>query len=202
MGRLKGFTRLTFRAPCLRLGNFRTLSLCVVEKSLNWPTFCAALHYGPLETAPLEGFDPPGAAMVLLLTVESVLVCTVFVFSFVPDLENTLLCTSTIFLFFTTQRALIFDRHTTLASRALQHTVQPGRRGAARRGPRENRAEDSALQHTAVRGQFATRQPQHGPNAHPIGQVPNAQPTSQFPICRPANALQSAFGANDQRGGA
>ena len=97
---------------------------------------------------------------------------------------------------------VIFDRHTTLASRALQHTVQPGRRGAARRGPRENRAADSALQHTAVRGQFATRQPQHGPNAQPIGQVPNAQPTSQFPIGRPANALPSAFGANDQRGGA
>ena len=91
------FTRLTFRAPCLRLGNFRTLSLRVVEKSLNWSTFCAALHYGPLETAPLECFDPPRAATALLLTVESVLVCTVFVFSFVPDgpdLENTLLCTT------------------------------------------------------------------------------------------------------------
>ena len=56
----------------------------------------------------LEGFDPPGAATALLLTVESVLVCTVFVFSFVPDLENTLLCTSTIFQFFTTQRARDF----------------------------------------------------------------------------------------------
>ena len=196
------FTRLTFRAPCLRLGNFRTLSLRVVEKSLNWSTFCAALHYGPLETAPLECFDPPRAATALLLTVESVLVCTVFVFTFVPDLENTLLCTSTNLLFFTTQSALIFDRHTTLASRAPQHTVQPGRRGAARRGPRENRVADSALQHTAVRGQFAIRQLQHAPNAQPIGQVPNAQPTSKFPLGRPANALPSAFGANDQRSGA
>ena len=86
------FTRLTFRASCLRLGNFRTLSSRVVEKSLNWSAVCAALHCGPLETAPLEGFDPPRAATALLLTVESVLVCTVFVFTFVPDLENTLGC--------------------------------------------------------------------------------------------------------------
>ena len=91
----KRFTRLTFRASCLRLGNFRTLSSRVVEKSLNWAAVCAALHCGPLETAPLEGFDPPSAATALLLTVESVLVCTVFVFTFVPDLENTLWCRMT-----------------------------------------------------------------------------------------------------------
>ena len=64
------------------------------ENVKNWSADCAALHYGPLETAPLEGFDPPGAATALLLTVECVLVSTVFVFSFVPDLENTLLCTT------------------------------------------------------------------------------------------------------------
>ena len=63
------FTRLTFRASCLRLGNFRTLSSREVEKSLNWSAVCAALHCGPLETAPLEGFDPPRAATALLLTV-------------------------------------------------------------------------------------------------------------------------------------
>ena len=81
----QGFTRLTFRASCLRLGNFRTLSLRVVEKSLNWPTFCAALHYGPLETAPIEGFGSPRAATALLLTVEFVLVSTVVVFPWVRN---------------------------------------------------------------------------------------------------------------------
>ena len=59
-----GFTLLTFRVPFLRLGNFRTLSSCVVKKSINWSADCAALHYyGPLETAPLEGFGSPRAAM-------------------------------------------------------------------------------------------------------------------------------------------
>ena len=82
------FTRLTFRASCLRLGNFRTLSSREVEKSLNWSAVCAALHCGPLETAPLEGFDPPGAATALLLTVEFVLVSTVVVFPWVRNLSE------------------------------------------------------------------------------------------------------------------
>ena len=85
---LRRFTRLTFRAPCLRLGNFRTLSLRVVEKSLNWSADCAALHYGPLETAPIEGFGSPRAATALLLTVEFVLVSTVVVFPWVRNLSE------------------------------------------------------------------------------------------------------------------
>ena len=85
---LKRFTRLTFRASCLRLGNFRTLSSRVVEKSLNWSADCAALHYGPLETAPFEGFGSPRAATALLLTVEFVLVSTVVVFPWVRNLSE------------------------------------------------------------------------------------------------------------------
>ena len=85
---LKRFTRLTFRASCLRLGNFRTLSSRVVEKSLNWSADCAALHYGPLETAPIEGFGSPRAATALLLTVEFVLVSTVVVFPWVRNLSE------------------------------------------------------------------------------------------------------------------
>jgi hypothetical protein len=50
-------------------------------------------------------------------------------------------------------------RENRAAGSALQHTAVRG--PGARRGPRENRAAGSALQHTAVRGQFATRQPQH-----------------------------------------
>ena len=82
------FTRLTFRASCLRLGNFRTLSSSVVEKSLNWSADCAALHYGPLKTAPFEEFGSPRAATALLLTVESVLVSTVVVFPWVRNLSE------------------------------------------------------------------------------------------------------------------
>ena len=76
------------RGSCLRLGNFRTLSLRVVEKSLNCSADCAALHYGPLETAPLEGFGSPRAATALLLTVEFVLVSTVVVFPWVRNLSE------------------------------------------------------------------------------------------------------------------
>ena len=90
-GDVEGLTRLTFRAPCLRVGNFRTLSSRVLEKSLNYFADCAALHYGPLETAPLEGLDPPRAATALLLTVESVLVCTVVVFPWVCEPPSNLI---------------------------------------------------------------------------------------------------------------
>ena len=101
---VEGLYSANFRAACLRVGNFRTLAARVVEKSLNHSAVCASLHCGPLETTPLPGHDSAKAATALLLKVESVLVCTVYVFSFVPDLENTLWYQQN-FSVFTTQGA-------------------------------------------------------------------------------------------------
>ena len=62
ISRMEGITRLTFRAACLRLRNFRTLvqlAARVEEKSLNYSAVCTALHCAPLDTAPLPGHDSP-----------------------------------------------------------------------------------------------------------------------------------------------